>query len=382
MKRYTLPIAMLGFSLITVGDALAGDVTPCERTAGQMQKACRHDVLDNFKVTQANCTNISEANDRDACREEAVAVREDELEECAEQSEERLNACDVLGEFRYDPDPLLDQSITFVDPDDVEKDDANPYVSIVPGHTYVLQAGEDGEEIVVVHVTAQTKEIQDVLCRVVVDVVMVAEEDEEDGGVEYVSVEHTDDWFAQDTDGNVYYCGELARNFEDGQLVDLDGSFEAGKEFAKAGLLIMANPELGLAHRTEFALGEAEDIIQYVELAAAPDEENENFPCEGGGAGRCLKTFDFAPLDPEATEHKYYLPGVGFVLAEDLDENGMPNGEREELVCVGDSLKILKRDACGIEDPKELLETLCELAPEAFCDDDDDRHGHGRSKKS
>lgn len=255
MKRYTLPIAMLSFSLITVGDVLAGGgVSPCERTAQQMRKACRHDVRDNFKVTQANCTNISDPTDRNACREDAVATQDEESEFCEDQLDARLDACEVLGEGRYDPDPLLDQIITFVDPDDVEKDDANPYVSIVAGHTYVLQAGEDGEEIVVVHVTDETREIQDVLCRVVVDVVLVAEEYEEDGGVEYVPVEHTDDWFAQDTDGNVYYCGEIARNFEEGQLVDLDGSFEAGTEFAKAGLLIMANPELDLAHRTEFAL--------------------------------------------------------------------------------------------------------------------------------
>ena len=95
--------------------------------------------------------------------------------------------------------------------------------------------------------------------------------------------------------------------------------------------------------------------------------ENGAFPCQP--AGGCLKTFEFAPLDPEASEFKYYLPGVGFVLAEAM-EDGVLTEEREELVCVGESLDILDDEACAIEDPEELLETLCELSPAAFCEDD------------
>lgn len=370
MKLYALPIAMLGLSgflALNPGYTQAGGGTssPCNKTAKQMYQACIHDVRDDFKTTQANCTNITDWPDRHACREEARLVRKEELEFCGDQLEARTEACDVLGESRYDPDPLLDPSISFVDPDDIDENDANPYVSIVAGHTYVLRAGEEGEEIVVVHVTDESREIQGVQCRIVVDAVMVAEDDEEDGGIEYAPVELTDDWFAQDTDGNVYYCGEIARNYEDGQLVDLDGSFEAGRDFAKAGVLIMNNPELELAHRQEFALGEAEDIVQYVDLAAVPGEENAKFPC--AEAGGCLKTFDFAPLDPESTEYKYYLPGVGFVLAVAM-EDGVPTGEREELVCVGNSLDILQEPECEIQDPDELLEELCELSPDAFCD--------------
>jgi hypothetical protein len=271
----------------------------------------------------------------------------------------------VLGEQRYDTDPLLDPAIAFVDPDDVDQSSANPYVSIVAGHTYVLRAGEEGEETVVVHVTDESREIQGVSCRVVVDAVVEAEEDEDTGEIDYLPVEVTDDWFAQDTEKNVYYCGEVSRNYEDGILVDVDGSFESGREFAKAGLLIMAMPEVGLAHRQEFSLGEAEDIIQYVDLAGIPVEENEKFPC--AGVGGCLMTYDFAPLGPESTEFKYYSPGIGFVLAEAM-EDGELTGETEQLVCVGDSLDILNDPACEIDDPEALFETLCEFAPDAFCD--------------
>lgn len=341
----------------------------CERTAVTLHKACRHDVRDDYLTTAANCANISARHERKTCYREAAAARVEEVEFCADVEDAREEACEILGENRYDPDPLLAPGLEFIHPNDVPLTyAANPFVSVAAGHTYVLKAGLDGEEIVVVHVTEDTRDILDVSCRIVVDIVV--EESIEDGEVEYEAVEVTDDWFAQDTTGNVYYCGEIARNFEDGILRDLDGSFEAGLDFAKSGLLVTNQfPGLGVAHRQEFALGEAEDIIQYLDDAAVPsgEEGGENaiFPCAPGG---CLKTFDFAPIDPESTEFKYYKPGVGFVLAVAM-EDGELTGEREELVCVGDSLDVLIDDPnCGIAEPETMLVELCKLAPAVFCD--------------
>ncbi len=97
------------------------------------------------------------------------------------------------------------------------------------GHTYVLRAGEEFEETVIVYVTDETAEVHDLECRIVVDAVVEAEEDD-DGSVDYLAVEFTDDLYTQDDAGNVYYCGEISRNFEDGVLDNLDGSFLAGKD--------------------------------------------------------------------------------------------------------------------------------------------------------
>ncbi|MES9814114.1 MAG: hypothetical protein ABW161_04385 [Candidatus Thiodiazotropha sp.] len=370
MKRTCLMTYTLLFSissLLLPYELLAGDEgsSPCEKTAKQMFQACHADVTDDYKTTLANCTNLATRSERVACRNEAKLVREEETEYCSDQFDARGDACEVLDEHRYDTDPLLDPSIVFVDPDDVDQSGANPYVSIVAGHTYVLRAGEEGEETVVVHVTDESREIQGVPCRVVVDAVVVTEEDELSGEIDYIPVEITDDWFAQDIDGNVYYCGEVSRNYEDGILVDLDGSFESGREFAKAGVLIMAMPVIGLAHRQEFSLGEAEDIVQYVDWTGIPSIENENFPC--ADAGGCLMTYEFAPLEPESSEFKYYIPGIGFVLAEAM-EDGELSGETEKLVCIGDSLDILEDPACEIDDAERLLEELCEFAPDAFCE--------------
>ena len=370
-KRNVGPAVLVFLLAPVITYAWDGDrnETACEKTAEIMVKACRYDVRDDYLTTVANCTNISDWAERRDCYDDAGAVRREEAEYCADVEEARKEACEILGENRYDPDPLLAPGTIFIDPDDVGTADANPYVSIVEGHTYVLKAGEDGEEIVVVHVTGDTREILGVDCRVVVDVVV--EKAEEEGETEYEAVEVTDDWFAQDTLGNVYYCGEVARNFEDGVLRDLDGSFEAGIEFAKSGILMMnAFPGTGIAHRQEYALGEAEDIIQYLDDDAIPTEEeggdNELFPCAPLG---CVLTFDFAPIEPESTEFKYYVPGTGFVLAVGM-EDGEFTGEREELVCIGDSLDVLTDDPnCGIADPKALLETLCTLSPDVFCED-------------
>jgi len=231
-------------------------------------------------------------------------------------------------------------------------------------------AAED--EIVVVYATEEVREIQGVPCRVVADVVVEEEYDDEEGEWEYTPIEVTDDWFAQDENSNVYYCGEVAQNFEDGVLRDLDGSFESGLDHAKGGVLTLAMPSPGDIHRQEYFLGEAEDIVQYLALDASPPEEeggeNDAYPCEGN----CLKTFDFAPLEPESTEYKYYLPGTGFVLAVSLEDGEVDEEGRESLVCAGSSLDVLFDEACEIEDPEELLEDLCEFHDEFCADDEDD----------
>ncbi len=344
--------------------------TVCERTATTMYRACLYDVGDDLYTWVANCNNIGDRSARAACWDEARGSRSEESESCRDVLEARRDACDLLGEYRYDPDPLLDPSIAFIDPDEIfDGEDGtyqpNPYVSLLAGHTYVLRAGEDGEETVVVHVTEDNREIEGVLCRVVLDIVLEGSDD--DGELEYEAVEVTEDLFAQDEMSNVYYCGEVSQEFEDGVLRSLDGSFEAGYEFAKAGLLIQANPAVGDAHRQEFSLGEAEDIIQYVDLATAPTEDeggdNEDFSCE---PGNCLKTLEFAPIEPEGSEFKYYLPDVGFVLGVSM-EDGEFTGERDELACVGDSLDVLEDCGPAVPDPEALLDALCSLAPDTFC---------------
>ncbi len=362
----------MGLVLLAMSMAFSGSVTAqtgCEKTAQLMFKSCTAEVKEEFSAHRANCENLSDPDARLDCLDSAEEMADDNSEECTGIREARVEACDLLGEDRYDPDPLLNPAIVFIDPDTIDAMSANSYLSLQAGKTAVLRGG-DGEswpELVVVHVTDQKRIIQGVQCRIVVDIAMAVEA--ENGQVEYEVEEHTDDWYGQATSGDVYYCGELSRNFEDGILDNLDGSFEAGKNLAKAGLLISATPMIGAAHRQEFALGEAEDMVEYLAMNAVPTPEeggdNPAFPCAEAAMG-CLKTRDLAAIDPESTEYKFYIDGIGFVLAVSL-EDGVLTGDREELVCSGDSLDVLWSDDCGIDDPEELLVTLCRHAPDAFC---------------
>jgi hypothetical protein len=120
-------------------------------------------------------------------------------------------------------------------------------------------------------------------------------------------------------------------------------------------------------------LGEAEDVIRYVGVTETPpaEEGGENpnddaFSCSMHGG--CVKTEEFIPPEPESGEFKYFLAGTGFVLGVGL-EDGEITGERDELVCIGDSLDILADPSCGIEDADKLREELCRLSPDAFCED-------------
>ena len=406
-KYLIIFVAGLTMTGVTPGQAIASGYSHghgdnfCSQTTRKVFRACHFDVLEDFYETRANCINIEDEDDRAQCTHDARQAKREDWNGCRDQKNARLDVCDLIGEDRY-ADPLQDPLITFVD---LEVEDEpltlNRFVNLTVGHTYVLRAGEDFEETVIVHVTDEVREVEregldDVKCRVVVDAVMVYEEEViEEGFVieeaEWVVDELTDDYFAQaavqgtlDVDGNavdsnVYYCGEISRNYEDDHLDNLDGSFFAGVENAKAGVLTRHDPMVGQVDRQEYAIAEAEDLVEYLDRSAIPDEEDEGgqnpnkaFECSGVEYD-CLKTLDTSALDPESTEFKYYKAGVGFVLAVSF-EDGEFDGEREELVCVGDELSVLYSDDCdlgGDEAVDELLGKLCELSPNAFCVDED-----------
>jgi len=142
-------------------------------------------------------------------------------------------------------------------------------------------------------------------------------------------IESTDDWFAQDVDGNVWYCGEEVRDFEtfEGdspalpELVSDDGAFKAGVNFDKAGILLLAAPVVGDFYRQEMSIGNAEDTVEV--LAIDANESSLVTTCQDD----CLQTFDYSTLDPEALEHKFYRPGIGLIVEIDLE-----TGDRIELI--------------------------------------------------
>ena len=211
-----------------------------------------------------------------------------------------------VGDEPYDP---------VINPADFVAQIDNQYLPLTPGTTFLYEGEtEDGKERIEVEVTHETKEILGVTCTVVSDKVWV------DGEL----AEDTLDWFAQDKDGNVWYFGEDSKEYEDGRVVSTEGSWEAGVDGAKPGIIMKANPQVGDAYRQEYYEDEAEDMAEVLSL-------NESVSVAYGSFENCLKTQEWTPLEPDIVENKYYAPGVGVIL--ELAVEG--ESERVELVEVG-----------------------------------------------
>ena len=203
-----------------------------------------------------------------------------------------------------------------LDPADFTTKIDNPYLPMAVGTRWEYRETDTagGRAKVVVRVTDETKKIANgITARVVRDTVT------EKG----VPVEVTDDWFAQDQDGNVWYLGEYVTNYEDGKVADHAGSFEAGVDGAQAGIAMPAKPEPGLAYRQEYLKGEAEDKGAVVTVGEEQVEVPFGFYDKG-----VLMTRDLVPTEPRAQELKFYARGIGPVLSIHTDGDG----GRAELV--------------------------------------------------
>ena len=192
----------------------------------------------------------------------------------------------------------------------------NPYWPMKPGSRWIYREtdSQGAKQRVVVTVTRQTKRIANgVTARVVHDVVT------ENG----TPVEVTDDWYAQDRAGNIWYLGERTTEYVDGRPASTEGSFEAGVDGARAGIVMPAKPRVGMRYRQEYYKGHAEDKGEILSL-----REQVEVPFGHFGPGRVLMTKDLNPLKPKILEYKFYARGVGPVLA-----IGVSGGsDREELV--------------------------------------------------
>ncbi len=292
-------------------------VGPCSAAAVSLMRACTIDAVDDLFEGTAVCTDILDDSDRADCLADVDVEVADKEDECDEVFDARLALCEELSDAAHDPMFGEAFAANFVDPLEIGNTvTPNPWFPLVQGNRW-LYAGE-GESIEVV-VTGETKLIDGVTCVVVIDTAS------EDG----VVVEITRDWYAQDIAGNVWYCGEIARNFEvfEGddpetpELVDIDGSWKAGREGSEPGILLPFEPQVGEVIRQEVAYGEAEDAIRVESLTET--ESSAGGSCDGD----CLMTTDFTPLEPGVEENKFYASGIGLIV-----EVKPEDGERVELV--------------------------------------------------
>lgn len=191
----------------------------------------------------------------------------------------------------------------------------NELLPMVPGTTQTYKAsGADGCEVDVVTVTNETKAIAaGVTARVVRD---LAYEDAECDGTLHL-VEKTDDWFAQDNSDNVWYMGEHSENCDGPDNCTLsDGSWEAGVDGAKAGIIMLANPTSGDQYYQEFYEGFAEDQAKITGVGTKVVLTRED-AWPGSPFTGCLKTKEWSALSPGAVEQKYYCPDIGLVAIDE-----------------------------------------------------------------
>jgi len=185
----------------------------------------------------------------------------------------------------------------------------NPYLPMRPGQRWVYRVGKQRD---VVTVTQQTKRMASgIEARVVRDEVT------EKGA----PAEITDDYYAQDRKGTVWYLGEATTVFKNGKPASTEGSFEDGVDGARRGIAMPAHPRIGMRYRQELSKGHAEDRAKIVSLG-----ERVKVPL--ARYRHTLMTLETSRLEPDVLEAKFYARGVGQVMAVDLSGGT----DREQLV--------------------------------------------------
>ena len=199
----------------------------------------------------------------------------------------------------------------------------NPYLSLPAGRHIVFYEVEGGECAVNDFVvTADTKsDFQGIYAglaaRAISDRVWLDKDC--DGGRDLL-LEDTTDWHGQDNVGNVWYFGEDSSAFEydaDGNLISTskEGSWEAGRNGALAGLMMLAYPVRNVSYRQEFSVGIAEDL-------ATVKKTNAWVSTGLGDFSGCVVTRESTRLSPGDVEYKSYCPDFGLVLVEHSGQKG------------------------------------------------------------
>jgi hypothetical protein len=174
----------------------------------------------------------------------------------------------------------------------------NPWFPLKPGSVYRYRGVKEGEAMVdVMRPTHRTKTVLGVKTTVVHDVVFMHGKPRE----------VTDDYYAQDKRGNVWYFGEDTKELTaSGHVTSREGSFLAGRKGARAGLFFPAHPNRGVTARQEFFKGHAEDHFKVLDRRA-----HVSVPFVS--SKKAVRTKEWTPLEPKTLDNKYYVRGIGTV---------------------------------------------------------------------
>jgi hypothetical protein len=187
----------------------------------------------------------------------------------------------------------------------------NPFWPMAPGSRWVYRETDaDGEARRRVEVTVlrRTRTVLAIEARVVRDVVT------EGGRVR----ESTDDWFAQDSEGNVWQLGEIGREYRDGRAATMHESWQAGVGGTQPAIVVPADPDPGMVYRPQWAAATTQ-VLSAGMRASVPYGSFDHL---------VITKESPTPQEPRRVEHEFYARGVGPVLA--ITVSG--GSGREELV--------------------------------------------------
>ena len=175
----------------------------------------------------------------------------------------------------------------------------SPYFVLEPGFQLVLEGGGAKLQITV---TNQTKVLDGVTTRV------VEEREWKDGKLAEVALNYFA--FCEQTK-DVYYFGEDVDFYENGKVVKHDGTWHAGVNGSRAGLMMPGAPKPKLKYFQELAPGVAMDRAEIVSVT-------ETCKVPAGTFTKCMKVKETSAIDRLASEFKYHAPGIGLVRDQDL----------------------------------------------------------------
>jgi hypothetical protein len=175
----------------------------------------------------------------------------------------------------------------------------NPWFPLRPGMRWVYRGVEGGAPARdVFRVTARVEMIDGVPCATISDRLYHR------GRL----VERTTDWYTQDGDGNVWYYGERTAELDrHGRVTSTEGTWRAGRDGARPGIFMPADPKVGDRYQQEDYPGHAEDWFAVMSRRATIRTPFATY------RRRALKTREWTPLEPGVSDRKWYARGVGQV---------------------------------------------------------------------
>jgi hypothetical protein len=184
----------------------------------------------------------------------------------------------------------------------------NPWLPLVPGTQFTYDGTANrgkgtGSHRVIFTVTDVTKEIDGVRTAVAWD------RDIQDGAL----VEEELSFFAQDSDGNVWYLGEYPEEHEDGKFAGAPNTWLSGHQKAAAGVAMRAEPK----EKTSSYLQGYAPEIQFEDKAQV-SKEHQHTCAPTGCYDDVLVIDEWNPLEQPDDGHqfKFHAPDVGVVRIE------------------------------------------------------------------